>query len=540
MTKIDPRFRRESKKNSKVVLDSRFKGMFTDKDFTSPIPLDKYGRKIDSNEEKENLERFYQLNEDSDASDASSNSIDHSLQKSSPSLSSSSSEQNTDDDSDEERDTDTHAMEDILSSHPLVNENIPEGLPTNRLAVMNLDWDAIRADDLFTLVSAFKPQIGHIESCQIFPSSFGKERMLRESMEGPAHEIFTKNNSDNNGEDYNSESLRKYQFERMRYYYAVIVCDSVETAIAIYRSCDGNEFERSANYLDFRYIPSELTFSPITDGPVHSECFSLPENYIPKHSLVTEALQSSKVSLTWDTDDQHRKSALKLGNSKVKASSAEVDLSAYLASSSSSDDDNDIVGGGGSSLSEDDVTSSKATRDEYRKKLLSNPKTNIFERPSRAGAEDEDGDMEITFKGAFDNQTSSSEEEEDGGSGGGDNQNHDPTPFTKYLTRREEKSKKEKVPEKVVSKQPTKKDKRLKRKEKEREERDLSLLVDDDEHEKNIANLVFNAKDPRFEAIYEDSSYALDPSDPSFRRTGGMEEMIKERQKRKKFTENQS
>lgn len=552
-TKIDPRFRRESKKKNKVVLDSRFKGMFTDEDFISPVTLDKYGRKIDSNEEKNNLERFYRLDDDENGSETLADNAVASCDDDGDgdfqtNITTSTTDNNTDDDSDEEVLEGQHAMEEILSSHPLVNENIPSGEPTERLAVMNLDWDAIRADDIFTLANAFKPQIGRIISCQVYPSSFGKERMQRESVEGPAKEIFTEKERPDDGEDYNSESLRKYQFERMRYYYAVIVCDSVETAKAVYRNCDGNEFERSANYLDFRYIPPHVTFSPVEDGPLHSECYALPENYTPKHSLVTEALQSSKVSLTWDKDDQHRATALKQGNSRIKASSAEVDLSAYLASSSSEDDGDDDD----DNHHKNNINNSnnENLRDEYRKKLLSSTPINVFERPSRSG--DEGGDMEITFTGAFDNLSQSSEGEND--------DRDDPTPFTKYLARREEKSKKEKVPEKVVN--PTKKDKRLKRKKKEEEERDLALLVDDDDDEEEEfssavkaskkssstkttttrssgSGTFFDANDPRFEEIYKDSSYALDPSDPSFRRTDGTEKMIKERQKRQKFTDYQ-
>ena len=90
-----------------------------------------------------------------------------------------------------------------------------------------------------------------------------------------------------NGEEFNSTKLRRYQIERLRYYFAVIVCSSTSVAQSIYDAVDGTEYLTTANFFDLRFIPDDVDF---TSDTARDECERVPDGYKP-NEFETDALQ---------------------------------------------------------------------------------------------------------------------------------------------------------------------------------------------------------------------------------------------------------
>ena len=291
-------------------------------------------------------------------------------------LESSSSEEDSGGDSEDESEVEdgddfdeNEGLETLYPVSQAGDSDIPSGEVTSRLAVVNMDWDNIRAVDLMAVFSSFvniNRGLGKIEEVVIYPSEFGKQRMRREEIEGPPKEVFTTRTNGrervgdseggsthgedtdhdedtrirksllkaDSGEEYSSTHLRRYQLDRLRYYYAILTCSSSALAHHIYQNIDGAEYLSSANFFDLRFIPDEMDFS---EEKPRDACNTIPKKYRP-NEFVTDALQHSKVKLTWDADDTKRKEVQKRAFSGSRTEINENDLQAYLGTDSSSDE----------------------------------------------------------------------------------------------------------------------------------------------------------------------------------------------------------
>jgi hypothetical protein len=294
----DPRFRRPRRQRSKIVVDDRFKEIFEqgkgkreERKTSSLFPplishcssknqarsVDKYGRVLSDNHERDNLRRFYSLGihgeeellkdlpaapdyargevllESSDEEDGEKEDVikldEETPREPDPSL-----------DAQAEVDLNEADFADLDAQAAAYHRNLPaedeqqEVVKTRRLAVVNLDWDHIRATHLFKIfssrVSPTAPMVtssspmskgkrppqgssinvvrGKVLSVHVYPSEFGKEMLSREEKEGPPIELVNKiNQVDEEVNEQNiyevgdedecdADALRNYQLMRLR------------------------------------------------------------------------------------------------------------------------------------------------------------------------------------------------------------------------------------------------------------------------------------------------------------------------------------
>jgi hypothetical protein len=426
----DPRYRLPSKRHTHTKLDKRFGRILKDEDFSKKASVDRYGRKLGKDAGRKDLERLYQLEDEDEAGNSGDEEADVRKElrrmdkKYDPardggfSESSSSEEESGDDEDDEDvEEAELYATEEQVAS-------IPIGEVSKRIAVVNMDWDNVRADDIMAVALSFLPAEGRIESVAVYPSEFGRERMDREEMEGPPKEIFAnskKQESDESevgsdvdsdeeeeqikkkllkedtGEEYNSTALRKYQLDRLRYYYAVIECSSIQAAKSIYDSMDGREYLSSANFFDLRFVPDEVTF----DEKPRDSCKDIPRDYKP-NEFVTDALRHSKVKLTWDAEDRHRKEVQKRAFSRREID--DNDLQAYIGSASSSseaEDEDELIPDGVDidtmSVTSKSTVNKEARRDALRAALGLGAEPDTERRSKKDREQGPVGNMEISF-----------------------------------------------------------------------------------------------------------------------------------------------
>ena len=450
----DPRFaniqhsslyRLPSKKQTHVTLDPRFAHMLRDERFSSKAKVDRYGRRLQHHPKKggsKELDRLYRVQaseqeEDDKDDEEAQPEVAQKKKTYDPArdggFSGSSSSQ--EDSSDNESSSDDDPGDISYPVGQATSSDIPAGEVTKRIAVVNLDWDNIRAVDLMAVFSSFVEEVkgqGHIEKVVVYPSEFGKERMQREEREGPPKELFQEKEfsadsegdledeedfdederirrslvKEDKGEEFSSTRLRRYQLERLRYYYAVLSCSTPGIANHIYQNVDGAEYLSSANFFDLRFIPDETDFS---DEQPRDQCDVVPDKYRP-NEFVTDALQHSKVKLTWDADDTKRKEAQKRAFRGSRKEIDENDLQAYLGTDSSSDDASDAVEvvdatDPAMTVTEEPEPKAKLSRKEEERQrmrsLLGLSAEPAPDRPKRKTDQNPVGDMQITFTSGF-------------------------------------------------------------------------------------------------------------------------------------------
>ncbi|PUZ72318.1 hypothetical protein GQ55_2G384400 [Panicum hallii var. hallii] len=428
--RTDPRFRPMRRKEAKVALDSRFSSMMTDPRFaSSAAPVDKRGRRRrkrenpllhyyhnqeeEEDEEEEGKEKGRKEKAKLVEEEEEEEAEDQEEEESSSS----------DDDEDEDMDDDDEYSVGSDIAHYLMGRHDDTPMidkETHRLAVVNMDWDHIKAVDLYMVMTSCLPKGGRVLSVSIYPSEFGLKCMEIESTQGPAALVnanvddknsdddadvkddYEHNTDDDGGEDNTDDDddedstdddddeeevdsdkennkLRAYELNRLKYYYAVVVCDSSATANHLYMTLDGTEFLKTANVFDLQFIPDSREFK----HPARDVATEAPPSY-KEPDFETRALQHSRVKLTWDDDEPERKKVL-----RRKFTDDQLDdLNMYLASDDSASDEDGV----------DNSDDESLANGGSKRKLTKEERLAILLQGDKSDEEQTDGqDMEITF-----------------------------------------------------------------------------------------------------------------------------------------------
>ncbi|XP_011610969.1 ESF1 homolog isoform X2 [Takifugu rubripes] len=469
-----------------------------------------------------------------------------------------------------------HAWGDLCKDAPRTEE------VSTRLAVCNMDWDRLKAKDLLVLLNSFTPTGGAVLSVKIYPSEFGKERLKMEDAQGPLElrTLSHESEDDTEEEKVYREKMRDYQFKRLKYFYAVVECDSVSTAVKIYEECDGYEYESSCSCLDLRFIPDDVAFD---EEPKDAATDVNMVAYTPK-LFTSSGTTTSKVQLTWDETDHERMTAM---NRKFNRDEVlDMDFNAYLASSSEEEEDEEKTADSREG-NRGEATKEKKNEEQmckYRELLRG-----IQEKDKKL-QEDKDVEMEITWVPGLKETTEQLVKKKL-------EEQNQLTPWEEFLQKKKEKKKLKKsqrkqgqeemsdddVPADVdlrdsffaeeLAKTYTKKKIKGKKEgeewtaegeeELQKQKAEMMLLLEDDDskHEhfnydkiveqQNLSKMKrkkmmrkkeellghdqfqVDVNDPRFQAMFTSHLFNLDPSHSSYRNTKATQSILSEKQRRR-------
>ena len=447
-------------------------------------------------------------------------------------------------------------------------ENVQrEEIDSKRLAMMNYDWEKLKVGDIYVTFSSFLPAGGELVSVKLYPSDFGEQMMKEEMESGPqllqgvgkeVKEDMEQEESDNdnessengseveeNQEELDINAIRKYELDRLKFYYAVIEFDSTKTADYIYANLNDFEIESTGNKIDLRAIPDDLK---IPKKPVDI-CKEKPSK-VSSLNFLTKARSNTKVEVTWEKPEKGNKNSILF--EKDLDNDNDIDIRDYIAS--------DDMGSEGEDSEEDP--------EEARAQLLgSNSRENVF---SDFDKSKKNRQIDVQFKVGFDDESEDSESETDlqkknfsrkvrNNKLDSDNEEGDAEQTTQDVGEDDffEESEEPELEDPTVSKKESKKekfrkklkqkkkkvreeelqarDKKRKNREKVNDEANLNLLTKRD-NRKNEDDFEVNLEDDRFGRLFNDRNMPIDPTNPHFKKdtAGKLLKLKKKNRKRVK------
>ena len=290
-------------------------------------------------------------------------------------------------------------------------------------------------------------------------------------------------NYDSSNEGFDAVELRKYELKKLKYYYAIVYCDSVATASSLYNECDGLEIERTQSFLDMRFVPDTLTKFPYAPKET---CDHIPANsdYTPNFKP-NSALQDTKVKLTWDEGDPRR--ADLISRAFHKEGFNEEEINELLVSSDSEDEDlkNELEG------SDEDMG------------------LNLLKKKRKMPKFKDGETIEIKFNKGFEGISNEVKKEEK-------NEKENKSKWEEFKERKKN-IRKEKKKEEREKKNKIKENRKNEFKNKEKYKDEMDLLVED---KTNMKEFKFNEKDERFQTK-NNVDFAIDPTNKNYKKMKG-------------------
>lgn len=583
----DVRFKRRPKKEEKEEEqddidkdEDRFGAIFTDERFAVGGKVDSRGRKVEKKVGDE-YKKFYGVKGKKAEEEEEDDKAKNKEQKKSlfdlargggddPEDSSSSSD--IDDLLEEENDRLMQELERLRSEKFAAVEMEDDAPPTRRLACVGLDWDVFSATDILAVVRSFCPPQGSVKSVAVYPSNFGKERMAYEEENGPylkdAEEAMRDMGEGKTLEEQEEalENLfRVYEGERRRYYFAVIECDSPETAAHLYENCDDRDIFLTSCSMDLRFIPDDQEFDQESK---REEATFVPLKYMPPDMTAEkDGTGTTKIELNWDKTAQNR--TRKTMRPITADELDEADVADLLASASEDEGEDGADEYGQDGDEEDELRIEGQNDDESKKQKLIEKHKKREERVREKvraryavlleGIDDAVGEKEemiVTFQSGLEEQAEEALKERDRVQ-----KESNMTPFelkqAERAARKKEKKelRKAKLEAESKAKEQARKEhrdakKREKKKAKQglQEEEDEATLakraelemlvmgekkygsgrdVDDEEEQGDGQDAAADVvEDERFSSIFDRPEYAIDPTDQRFHPSATMDKML--------------
>jgi hypothetical protein len=407
--KYDVTFQKQKKKDKKIKVDARFKSMFKDKKFgTGKTKVDRYGRRVDTDSKGENsdLKKYYY--EDNSQGSSSSENEQEKVGKKSKKSKKKNLKKKEKKDKDEKMpfhwSEESSSSEDFSQDlNQLLGDDVQEEydflsdqedqvelreMSSTRLAMMNYDWARIKPSDVYLTMSSFLPPGGEVIKVELYLSDFGKEMKEKEAVEGP---LAIMENAEEDGDDLQDKSIRKFELDRLKYYYSVIYFDSAKSADFVYNNVNNMELQSTGVKIDLRAVPDEMEFPRKPE----ETCTEKPSK-VSDLNFVIKARQHTNVEITWEKPEKGNKNAFLF----------EMD-----------DNDLDKVDFRDILASDDDMPDEAEQEDEeevnmmeVRRKLLGRGNRDVFADFDKSKGKQ---DIEVNFMAAFEDEESDSDDSED-------------------------------------------------------------------------------------------------------------------------------